>query len=82
MGTQVRNVLRDNRWQDEPISVKQFAGPMRGEGKDRRMVQVTMRNCDGQIGFVQLTKGEAMRLGNRLQEWAMGFADMGDDLEE
>jgi len=78
MSTEIQNVVRDNRWSNDPIQLVQFCGPVRGEGQDRRMVQVTMRNNDEQIGFIQLTRGEAARLANRLNEWAAGNAIIGD----
>ena len=83
MSTKIESVKRDNLWaEDESIRLVQFAGPMRGEGADRKMVQVTMINNDGKIGFIQLTKSEAARLANRLTEWSNGHAVMGDGLDD
>jgi len=77
MSTEIENVVRDDRWNESPIALTQFGGASRG-----LMVQVTMRNTDGRTGFVQLTKGEAVRLANRLTEWANGHAVMGDGCNE
>lgn len=77
MGTKVERVLPCNRWKDGPIMVKQFFG-----GEKGKMLQVTKRNNDGEIGYIQLTKPEAVRLAHRMIEWAMECAAIGDDLEE
>ena len=78
MGTQVESVMRDNRWTEEPIRVKQFFG---GEGKGR-CVQLTARSERDGHQYIQLTRGEAKRLAHRLIEWADGHANMGDDFDE
>jgi len=77
MGTKVERVLSCDRWEDKPIMVKQFFG-----GANGKMLQVAKRNNDGEIGYIQLTRPEAVRLAHRLIEWAMGCAAIGDDLEE
>ena len=76
MSTEIQTVQRDpNAHGEESIELTQFCGPARAG--DRKMVQVTLINNDGEIGHIQLSRGEAVRLANRLTEWASGNAIMG-----
>ena len=77
MTTEIQKVVRDNRWKDEPIFLTQFGGGDKG-----LMVQVTVRSNDGALGYIQLTRSEAVRFANRLTEWAHGHAVMGDGCDD
>ena len=48
------------------ISLTQYWG---GDEK-RTCIQITGLNCDGKVGYVGLTRDEALQIGRKLSDWA------------
>jgi len=79
MSTAIEPVIPTNRWEEQKIRLTQFSG-----GSTRgAMIQISKKNVtDIEVGYIQLTRDEAIRVAHRMIEWALNVAVMGDDLED